>query len=171
MALKDKLKAAQKALNKFSKKNEGASVGIGMEDFGKIELVQSGVYSLDRLTKGFPRGMYTHIAGPSGVGKSTFALRLMAELQSNGLVCALANNEFRYSDDWARHNGVDTDNLIGGNFNDLEQCLDLMIAMAETKGACDCIVVDTITALSSRGELQDKKGERSVDDNTMALEY
>jgi len=171
MTKKDKLKAIKKAVTKFQKKNEDADVGVGNKNFGKIELVKSGVWSLDRLTGLFPRGMYSHIAGPSGVGKTSFVLRLIAELQQQGLICALGNNERRFSKEWAIANGVNMDELLGGNFTDLEQCLDFAIAMAETDGACDCLAIDTITALSSRGEMTTKKGvEKSTSDDTMALE-
>ena len=145
-----KLKKIQKALAAFGKKNETANVSIGGDDFGKVELEDSGVWAIDRLTRGFPRGMYTHIAGPTGVGKSTFTLRLIAQLQEKGFVCALANNERRFTREWAVAHGVNMDQLVGGNFTDLEQCLDFAIKMAETE-AVDCLVIDTITALSSRG--------------------
>jgi RecA/RadA recombinase len=168
MKKKDKLKAVNKAVEAFRKKNEGADVAVGSESFGKIELVNSGIWGLDRLTCGFPRGMYTHIAGLPGAGKSTTALRFIASLQQMDFICALANNERRFSREWAAANGVNMKDLLGGNFKDLEQCLDFAITMAETGGACDCLVVDTITALGSRGEMRDKKGERSTDDNTMA---
>lgn len=169
LSKEEKLKLLKKTINSFVKKNETADVSIGSSEFGKVTLERSGVWAIDQLIKGLPRGMFTHIAGPSGVGKSTLMLNFIGELQRRGLTCALANNERRYTKEWAEANGVNTDELIGGNFKDLEQCLDFAIEMAETEGACDCLVVDTITAISSRGELQDKKGVRSTDDNTMAL--
>lgn len=163
-----KLKRAQAAIHQFQKKNETANITIGDEEFGKIELVKSDVWAFDYLTKLLPRGNFTHISGASGVGKSTLSLRLIASLQRQGMVCALANNERRYSSEWAQANGVNIKELVGGNYQDLEQCLDFMIKVAE-EGVVDCFVVDTITSLASRSEMMDKKGERSTDDNTMAL--
>jgi recombination protein RecA len=164
---KEKDRKIKSVLDKFAEDNEGAQVSFGSPDFGRIQTVESGVWSMDKLTDGFPKGQFIQIAGPSQVGKTSFASRMIGTLQKKGLVCAFANNERRFSIEWAEANGVDSKRLIGGNFTDLEQCLDFCIRMASTK-VCDCLVVDTITALASRGELMDKKGARSVDDNTIA---
>lgn len=163
----EKERKLKSILEKFQEKNEGASVSFGASEFGKIQTVKSGIHALDRLTDDFPRGQFIQIVGGPGVGKTTMACRLIGELQKNGFICAFANNERRFSMDWAVANGVNAKKLVGGNFQDLEQCLDFCMAMASSK-ICDCLVIDTITALASRGEMEDKKGARSVDDNTMA---
>ena len=164
---KDKARRLKAVLEKFAEKNEGASVSFGDPSFGKIETVKSGIRALDRLTDNFPKGQFTQIVGGPGVGKTTMACRLIGALQEEDLTCAFANNERRFSMDWAVRNGVQAKKLIGGNFKDLEQCLDFCIKMA-TEKLCDCLVIDTITALASRSEMVSKKGDRSVDDNTMA---
>lgn len=180
LSLKEKMALAKKAIAKFSKKNVGSEVSLGGKDFGKIELVKTGIWAFDRLIKGLPRGMVTHIAGPSGVGKSTLVLCIIAYLQKNKNLCAYGNNERRFSKEWAVRNGVDIDELIGGNFGDLEACLDFCIQLTETPGMCDALAIDTITALASRGELsvKAKKGKggevkegkaKSTADDTMAL--
>lgn len=168
MADKEKEKRLKAILEKYQDKNEGASVGFGDPNFGKIQTVKSGIIGLDRLCDDLPRGNFIQLVGGPGVGKTTLACRLIGELQANGYICAFANNERRFSMDWAVANGVNAKKLIGGNFQDLEQCLDFCIEMATSK-VCDCLVIDTITALASRGEMQDKKGTKSVDNNTMAL--
>lgn len=162
---KRKLKAA---LASFAKNNEGASVSFGDPNFGKMGTVKSGIKALDKLTDDLPKGQFVQIVGGPGVGKTTAACRLIGELQKENLVCAFANNERRFSMDWAVKNGVNANELVGGNFQDLEQCLDFCIKMA-TEKLCDCLVIDTITALASRSELVSKKGDRSVDENSIAL--
>jgi RecA/RadA recombinase len=164
----EKKRRIKSVLASFTKKNEGATVSFGDPDFGKMGTVKSGIKVLDRLTDDLPKGQYVQIVGGPGVGKTTAACRLIGELQKENLVCAFANNERRFSMDWAVKNGVNAKELIGGNFQDLEQCLDFCIKMA-TEKLCDCLVIDTITALASRGEVVSKKGDRSVNDNTMAL--
>lgn len=168
MTAAEKRRKINATLSKFAEKNPGAALSFGDPSFGKMGTVKSGIKALDRLTDDFPRGQYIQIVGGPGVGKTTMACRLIGKLQSEGLTCAFANNERRFSMDWAVTNGVNANELIGGNFQDLEQCLDFCIKMASEK-LCDCLVIDTITALASRGEIVSKKGDRSVDDNTMAL--
>jgi RecA/RadA recombinase len=167
--ISEKEKKIKAVLEKFAEKNEGASVSFGDPSFGKIETVKSGIKVLDRLTDDLPKGQFVQIVGEPGVGKTTMACRLIGAFQAKDLTCAFANNERRFSMNWAVRNGVQAGKLIGGNFKNLEQCLDFCIKMA-TEKLCDCLVIDTITALASRGEMENKKGERSVDDNTMALE-
>ena len=168
MTAAEKRRKINATLSKFAEKNPGAALSFGDPSFGKMGTVKSGIKALDRLTDDFPKGQYIQIVGGPGVGKTTMACRLIGKLQSEGLTCAFANNERRFSMEWAVKNGVNASELIGGNFQDLEQCLDFCIKMASEK-LCDCLVIDTITALASRGEIVSKKGDRSVDDNTMAL--
>lgn len=165
--MSEKERKIKAVLEKFAEKNEGASVSFGDPSFGKIETVKSGIRALDRVTDSFPRGQFIQVVGGPGVGKTTLACRLIGALQQEDLTCAFANNERRFSMEWAVRNGVQAQKLIGGNFKDLEQCLDFCIKMA-TEKLCDCLVIDTITALASRAEMAGKKGDRSVDDNTMA---
>ena len=132
MAKKDseKERKTKAVLEKFAEKNDGAMVSFGSPDFGKIQTVKSGIRALDRVTDNFPRGQFIQVVGGPGVGKTTLACRLIGALQQEDLTCAFANNERRFSMEWAVRNGVQAQKLIGGNFKDLEQCLDFCIKMA-----------------------------------------
>lgn len=162
---KEKQAKLKNVLNSFAKKNPDIQITDGTVG---IETVPSGVFVIDRLTKHFPKGQYTHIAGPSGVGKTSFAYALIASLQKEGNTCVIINNERRYSAAWAAKLGVDVSALVVINATDLENGLDAIIMLSKS-GLCDVLVVDTLTSLASRGEVKDKKGDRSTADHTMAL--
>lgn len=173
----EKLKRIKKSMDSYNKEaekkglNSKAGFANDFEGFGEVKLIKTGIYKLDKLIGGIPRGRYTEIYGPASAGKSTLIERIMGEFQKQDLVVALANNERNYESKWAAKQGLNLDELVGGNFSDLEECLNFSIDMAETDGACDLLTIDTITAISSKMELQTKKSEgtRSLDDDTMAL--
>lgn len=177
LSKEEKLKRVGKAVKAYNEEAEKkglksrAGLAKDMPDFGKIELIKTGLYKFDKYVGGIPKGRYTQIYGPASAGKSTLIETIAGSMQKNNMVVALANNERNYEAKWAAKQGLNVDELIGGNFSDLEECLNFTIDMAETDGACDALIVDTITAISSKQEQTNKKKKdtRDLDDDTMAL--
>jgi RecA/RadA recombinase len=64
--------------------------------------------------------------------------------------------------------GVNPNKLLLGEFPQAEQSLDTIIDFSRKK-LVDLIILDSIHSLSPKGEQEDKKGEKSVGDDTMAL--
>lgn len=173
---KERLKKAKAALSSFAKtvekKDRYIEVGLGkdMKDFGVIEMIPWGVYKIDEFTGGLPKGKFTVIGGPPSSGKTTLMLRTIGYLQKQGLIVAYANNERSYDKVWATKQGVNVDELIGGNFETLEDCLNFCIRMAE-EAVIDVLVIDTINGIAAAGEQSKKSSgkQRDLDDDTMAL--
>lgn len=177
LSKEEKIKRLKGAIKNYNKEAENkglksiAGFAKDMPEFGKIELIKTGLYKLDKNIGGIPKGRYTQIFGPPSAGKSSLVETIMGSFQRQNLTVALANNERNYDPRWAAKQGLDINELIGGNFSDLEECLNFAIDMAETEGACDLLTIDTITAISSKQEIYQKKGSssRDLDDDTMAL--
>lgn len=69
----------------------------------------------DKLLGGLPIGQYGIVAAPSGVGKSTFLISLIADAMREGMRCALVTNELPLEYHYARLYA----NLTATPFNDV----------------------------------------------------
>ena len=78
--------------------------------FGVVTRISSDIHSIDKLTGGgLPRGKVTEIFGAESVGKTTLALRFIAQAQALGGVAVYIDAEWRFDRSWAEINGVDVD--------------------------------------------------------------
>ena len=134
------------------------------------ERIPTGIEAVDKLITGFPAGAFSIIWGNKGSTKTTTALHLIAEAQKLGKTCLYLDLEHSYDNDWATKCGVDTTKLlIAGNFDNAEQAMDTAIKVSREK-VVDVIVLDSVQALSPKGEQEEKSGaEKSIEDDTMAL--
>jgi recombination protein RecA len=95
---------------------------------------------------------------------------LIAEAQKNGKLALYINQEGTFDKGRAILHGVDLDGLvIAGPFETAEQAMDTLIDACKAK-VVDLIVLDSIQAMSPKGEQETKKGkEKSIEDDEMAL--
>lgn len=130
------------------------------------ERIPTGLMLLDNaLDGGLPRGRWNVIVGQEHSGKSSLVYRVVGNTQKMGLVPLLIDAEGRFSAEWARMQGVDTDTLeviSPDRGTTAEAILDIYRGVADAKAA-DLIVIDSISALSPEEE---KK--KSMAENTMA---
>jgi recombination protein RecA len=103
-------------------------------------------------------------------GKSTLAYYAIAQAQKMGKQCCYIDLEHSFDSERASQFGVDLDTLlIGSGFDNAEQALDTFLTMVKNK-AVDFVVLDSVQALSPRGEQETKAGVvKSVEEDTMAL--
>lgn len=128
------------------------------------------VQPIDELTGGLPSKRFNIIWGNKGVGKTTLATLAMAQAQREKKLCMYINQEGSFDIIKAKQLGVNLDELvIAGPFNNAEQAMDTLITSCREK-AVDFIVLDSIQAMSPKGEQETKKGkEKSMEDDEMAL--
>lgn len=131
-------------------------------------VANSGVGIFDDFCGGFPYGHTSIIWGGSGAGKSSLMYATMAQAQREGKIVAFLDLENSYSNERASLFGVKTDELIIGHYPVAEQALDTVITLAREK-AVDMIILDSLHSMAPKGELEDKKGQKSLDNDTMAL--
>jgi RecA/RadA recombinase len=131
-------------------------------------VANSGVPIFDDFCGGFPYGHTSIVWGGSGAGKSSLMYATMAQAQREGKIVAFLDLENSYSNERASLFGVKTDELIIGHYEVAEQALDTVITLAKEK-AVDMIILDSLHSMAPKGELEDKKGQKSLENDTMAL--
>jgi len=167
--LDQRKQALQKLMNEKNKDLGGNFLKWGIDE-QPPERISFGIPSLDKLTGGgIPYKRFSVIWGSKGVGKSTLACNLIANAQKQGKLCAYIDLERSLEGSRAESFGVNMKDLVYGGFDNAEQALDTLISMCKTK-TIDVIVLDSVQALSPKGEQETKKGkEKSLEDDTMAL--
>ncbi len=165
----EKLKVFKKTANELSKQFGKSIVHVASEEEDK-ERIPTGIEAIDKLITGFPAGAFSIIWGNKGSTKTTTTYHLISQAQKLGKTCLYLDLEHSYDNEWAKRCGIDIDKLLLANdFTHAEQALDIAIKLCNEK-AIDVVVLDSVQALSPRGENQEKSGqEKSTEDDTMAL--
>src|SRR5271157_2031563 len=113
---KDKVKALEMAISQIEKNfGKGAIMRLGAGQVAEgILVIPTGSLSLDIATGigGFPRGRVVEIYGPESSGKTTVALKAIAEAQKTGGVAAFIDAEHALDVAYARGIGVATEKLL-----------------------------------------------------------
>lgn len=94
-------------------------------------------------------------------GKTTLALHVIAEAQKLGGDAAFIDAEHALDPVYARHLGVDIDNLIVSQPDTGEQALEIVEALTRS-GAVDVIVIDSVAALVPKAEIDGDMGDSHV---------
>lgn len=106
---------------------------------------------------GIPIGRWTRLYGGPSSGKSTKCWHIIAEAQSQGMVCAYYNAEKQFTAEFAELQGVDTSKLILVNGTVIE---DIGEKMEGLMASVDLHVIDSCSSTLSRTELSDGLNER-----------
>ena len=128
-----------------------------------VEAIPTGALSLDIALGigGIPRGRIIEVFGPESSGKTTIALHMIAEAQKMGGEAAFIDAEHALDPVYAKHLGVDIDNLIVSQPDTGEQALEIAEALVRS-GALDIIVVDSVAALVPKAEIDGDMGDAHV---------
>ena len=155
--LNDALKAIEKEFGK------GSIMKLGDRAAVSVDAIPSGSLALDKALGigGYPKGRIIEIFGPESSGKTTLALHAIAECQKQGGRCAFIDAENAIDPVYAKHLGVDIDELILSQPDSGEQALDITELLIKS-GAIDLVVVDSVAALVPQAELDGEMGDASV---------
>ncbi len=110
---------------------------------------------------GVPRGRIIEIYGPESSGKTTLSLEILAEAQAAGGVVAFIDAEHALDPTYAARIGVDIDEVLISQPDTGEQALEICDMLVRS-GAIDCIVVDSVAALTPRAEIEGEIGDTTV---------
>ena len=160
----EKMKALEAALGQIEKQfGKGSVMKLGDFSAMNVEAIPTGALSLDIALGigGIPRGRIIEVFGPESSGKTTLALHMIAEAQKMGGEAAFIDAEHALDPVYAKHLGVDIDNLIVSQPDTGEQALEIAEALVRS-GALDIIVVDSVAALVPKAEIDGDMGDAHV---------
>jgi len=157
----EKKKALEVALSQIEKQfGKGSVMKLGEYKAMEIEAIPTGALGLDIALGigGVPRGRIIEIFGPESSGKTTLALHIIAEAQKMNGEAAFIDAEHALDPVYAKHLGVDIDNLIVSQPDTGEQALEITESLVRS-GALDVIVVDSVAALVPKAEIDGDMGD------------
>lgn len=152
------------AITQITKQHgKGAIFLLGGKEKLDIEVIPTGVPELDEALGigGIPRGRVTEIYGPESGGKTTLTLHIIAEAQKMGGRAAFVDAEHALNPEYARHLGVDVDNLYISQPDNGEQALEIVDTLVNSNDV-QIIVVDSVAALVPRAELEGEMGDSQM---------
>lgn len=100
---------------------------------------------------GIPKGSVIEVFGEPASGKTSLSYALIAEVQRQGGVVALANAEYAFDAHYAQQWGVQLQELVLIEAESEQQEYEVLLSLVRT-GQIDFVVVDTLSALSLYGE-------------------
>jgi len=167
----------QKILDKINKpsKEEGVitpTLCKASDIKDKFKLLKTPWATVNKLIGGFPLGRFTTIAGPSQTGKTALILQTIAYNQKidPNFITLWTDFENQFDNNWAERLGVDLDRIVLQHYTDeanyMEKLLDKALELIDTK-TISAWVIDSIGAMMPKADVQDKHGERSLEENNM----
>ena len=160
----EKQKALEAALGQIEKQfGKGSVMKLGEYKTMNVEAIPTGALSLDVALGigGIPKGRIIEVFGPESSGKTTLALHMIAEAQKLGGEAAFIDAEHALDPVYAKHLGVNIDDLIVSQPDTGEQALEIAEALVRS-GAIDIIVVDSVAALTPKAEIDGDMGDAHV---------
>lgn len=160
----EKRKALEVAMSQIEKQfGKGSVMKLGDFSAMNVEAIPTGSLGLDIALGigGIPRGRIIEIFGPESSGKTTLALHVIAEAQKMGGEAAFIDAEHALDPVYAKHLGVNIDELIVSQPDTGEQALEIAEALVRS-GALDVIVVDSVAALVPKAEIDGEMGDSHI---------
>ncbi len=160
----DKKAALETVISRIEREcGKGSIMRLGETTALNVSAVSTGSLSLDFAlgVGGIPRGRITEIYGPESSGKTTIALHVIAEVQRQGGEAAFIDAEHALDPIYAKHLGVDINNLLVSQPDCGEQALEIAETLVNS-GAVDIIVIDSVAALVPRQEIEGDMGASHV---------
>jgi len=127
----------------------------------KLPSIATNLPSLDHRVLGYggiPKGRIVEIYGPESAGKTALSLHIIAQCQKQGGIAAFIDAEHAFDPTFANNLGVIVDDLYVSQPDYGEQAIEVVIKLVESK-AVDLIVVDSVTALVPKAELDGDMGD------------
>jgi recombination protein RecA len=127
-----------------------------------VERIPCGILAVDlALGGGFPTGTIVEAYGAEGSGKSSVAMRLVAEAQRRGGKCLYVDVENGFNRPMAESSGIDMDSLLISQPETGEDALKI-VNLAVQGDDCAVVVVDSVAGLVPRAEMEGDIGDSHV---------
>src|SRR5438093_9458501 len=135
--------------------NDRAQVAIGAVSTGSLAL------DLALGMGGLRRGRIVEIYGPESSGKTTLVYHVIAEAQRRGGICAFIDAEHAMDPTYAKHIGVNIDELLVSQPDTGEQALEITELLIRS-GAVSVVAIDSVAALTPKAEIEGEMGDSHV---------
>jgi recombination protein RecA len=160
----DREQALDVALGQIER-NFGKGAVMKMSDRGQVSVgaISTGSLSLDIALGigGLPRGRVVEIFGPESSGKTTLVYHVIAEAQRRGGICAFIDAEHAMDPTYAKHIGVNVDELLVSQPDTGEQALEITELLIRS-GALAVVAIDSVAALTPKAEIEGEMGDSHV---------
>lgn len=160
----DRAKMLEAVMGHIHKKyGDDSLMRLGENSVKNVETFSTGSLSLDAALGigGFPRGRISEIYAQESVGKTTLTLHAAADAQRKGGVVAFIDAEHALDPGYARHLGVNLDELLFAQPTTGEEALNIIDDLTRSN-AVDLIIVDSVSALIPKAELEGQIGDQQV---------
>ena len=139
---------------------------IYKEVINKLNVNKSGSYFIDKALGigGYPKGRIIEIYGAESCGKTTIALKAVAECQKNGEKAVYIDAEHALDSTYAQKLGVNLNEIVLCQPSSGEQTFSIIEALIKTN-LVSLIIVDSVAALTPQQELNG-----DFDDQTIGLQ-
>ena len=160
----DREQALDTALGQIER-NFGKGAVMKMSDQAHVSVgaISTGSLALDLAlgVGGVPRGRIVEIFGPESSGKTTLVYHMIAEAQRRGGIGAFIDAEHAMDPTYAKHIGVNIDELLVSQPDTGEQALEITELLIRS-GALDVVVIDSVAALTPKAEIEGEMGDSHV---------
>jgi len=160
----DKERAVQQAISQIERQfGRGSIMKMDEDSIMDIPAISTGSLALDLAlgVGGVPKGRVVEIYGPESSGKTTLALHIAAESQTQDGMVAFIDAEHALDVGYARRLGVDVDSLLVSQPDTGEQALDIAEILVRS-GAIDVLIIDSVAALVPRAEIEGEMGDHHL---------
>ena len=114
----------------------------------RVPHISTGFPDLDRAlgSGGLPKGKICELVGPATSGKTTLALKFLAQAQKAGGQVAYVDQALYFDPDYAHRCGLDLSRLLVGTSHDLQEALAMTEALVHS-GGLSALVFDALDFL------------------------
>jgi recombination protein RecA len=162
VTVKEKWEAIKETGKKLDKQFSGTTFQkLGQKVGQQVPSIQTNLPSIDWHVfgcGGVPRGRIIEVYGPESSGKTALCSHLIGQCQKAGGIAAFVDAEHALDPTFASKLGVNVDELLVSQPDYGEQALEIVEALVESR-AVDLIVVDSVSALTPRAELDGEMGD------------
>lgn len=132
--------------------------GLVQTSYAAVDRIDTGSISVNKaFGGGVPLGLTTHIAGPTGSGKTTLGVQIGTSAVKAGLRVAVINQEYRWNPMMAYKSGMGTpgkDYLLF-SFPDGESALNCIVRLA--RNDINLFIFDSVAAAASKQEAKSEE--------------
>lgn len=159
----EKLKLASAEKAKINKDYGERTIISMSENLDNVEAISTGSLGLDIALGigGLPKGRIVEVYGTESSGKTTLCIQTIAEAQKKGGLCAIIDMEQSFDKEYAENLGVDISMLDISQPDSGDMALEIADRLIAT-GAYSVIVIDSVSALVPKSEIEKEMGESSM---------